>query len=100
MWMRVGLVSGLLLSCLAAGEASADGYPPFYGYSPYFGGPAVYFTPDADVRVATTRDGSTFGIDRRTYYYGGPFYHLRPSVARRAYYPRRHRRHAVVRARG
>lgn len=100
--MRRGFLAagGILALCLVGGRAEAEGYPPFYGYSPYFGGPAVYFTPDTDVRVATTQDGSAFGIDKRTYYYGGPFYHFQPSPVRHASHPRRHRRHTVLRTRG
>ena len=100
--MQRGLAAAIgLMACgLLPGRAEADGYPPYYGYSPYFGAPAVYFTPETDVRVATTQDRRFSGVDIRTYYYGGPFYGYRPTVVRRAYYPRRGRRHAVLRRRG
>ena len=56
------LATGLVA---AAGAAQADGYPPFYGYSPYLGGPAPYFTPDDTIYQATTESGG----DHRN---GGP----------------------------
>lgn len=81
-------------------SARADGYPPFYGYSPYLGRPTVYFTPESDVQQATTsRDG---GFDVRTYYRGGPFWRYEPVGPRRGagrtIRPRRHI--AVLRRRG
>lgn len=83
-----------------ANPARADGYPPFYGYSPYLGRPAVYFTPESDVQQATTtRDD---GFDVRTYYRGGPFWRYEAVGARRTVRNTvRSRRHmAVLRRRG
>ncbi|MBV9078004.1 MAG: hypothetical protein JO048_11025, partial [Methylobacteriaceae bacterium] len=67
---RLGAAACFALAALAAAPASADGYPPFYGYSPYFGRPAPYFTAESDVQQVTTV--AEFPV--RTYYRGGPFY--------------------------
>lgn len=96
--VRLG-VAALFVAALGAGPAQADGYPPFFGYSPYFGGPTTYFTPEPDVISASTLSEGLPGFGTRTYYRGGPFYRFRPASVRRAYYPhqpRRHRRRAVL----
>lgn len=84
----------------AAPSAHADGYPPFYGYSPYLGRPTVYFTPENDVQQATTQRDSGFNV--RTYYRGGPFWRFEGIGPRRgAARTTRSRRHlAVLRRRG
>ncbi len=92
----VGLVVG-------ASAARADGYPPFYGYSTYFGGPATYFTDDTDVQQVTKPLDGVFGFGTRTYYRGGPFWALHPSRVRTATrYSRSHHRHrrAALRVKG
>ena len=81
-----------------SGTARAgSGYPPFYGYSTYFGGPSTYFTPENDVEQATTirGDGKTV-----TYYRGGPFWTYHPNAVRRASYTGHSRRRVVLRRRG
>ncbi len=100
-------VSSVLLALAAlagtfasAPSARADGYPPFYGYSPYLGRPTVYFTPESDVQQATTQRKD--GFDVRTYYRGGPFWRYEQIGPRRsASRALRSRRHmAVLRRRG
>ena len=95
---RLGCAAGL--AALLAGfgtTALADGGQPFYGYSPYFGQPAPYFTPDNDVRQATSEEGGSYGFGTRTYYRGGPFWHYRPvSRTLRPHDARRSARHARV----
>lgn len=71
---------------------------PYYGYSPYFGGPATYFDGD-DVRQATLRGEGLPGFGTRTYYRGGPFWGYK-SNARRLYAPRGQRRAVVLRRKG
>lgn len=91
--IAIGMLAGLSV-------ARADGPVPFYGYSPYLGRPAVYFTPESDVQQATTKRAD--GFDVRTYYRGGPFWRYEPIGARRAANrsDRRYRRTAVLRRRG
>lgn len=87
--MTIAAAVGTMVAC--GSLARADSYPPFYGYSPYFGGPTTYFTPDDDVHSASTLSEGLPGFGTRTYYRGGPFYRYRPNVVRRAYYPRHQR---------
>ena len=81
---------------VSLGAARADGYPPFYGYSDYFGGPRVYFTPDDTIRETTSEVGGEYGFGTRTYYRGGPFWGYGRDVRRPVYASRervrRHRR--------
>lgn len=90
-WVSMVTVIGL------AGEASAGNALPFYGYSPYFGGPSTSFSRDSDVEQATTQRDNGFGT--RTYYRGGPFWRYQPSGYRRAIYSS-HRRRVVLRRKG
>lgn len=94
------VIAALAGTIAVANSARADGYPPFYGYSPYLGRPTVYFTPESDVQQATTQ--RTSGFDVRTYYRGGPFWRYEPVGSRRgasrSSRPRRHM--AVLRRRG
>lgn len=85
------IVAAFGMGMASGGLARADSYPPFYGYSPYFGGPTTYFTPDSDVHSASTLSEGLPGFGTRTYYRGGPFYRYRPNVVRRAVYPRHYR---------
>lgn len=89
-------VAAYCLGMLGLGTAHADGYPPFYGYSPYFGGPRTYFTPDDDVRSASTLSAGLPAFGTRTYYRGGPFWHYKAVGVRRAYHPHRYRRRVVL----
>lgn len=73
----------------AASEAQADGYPPFFGYSGYFGGPAVYYTPTPDIHQSTTPPRGLWGAGVRTYTPGGPFWRYKPTM--RGFIYRRHR---------
>ena len=96
---RIGLAGVLAIGAGAlacASGARADGHQPFYGYSGYFGGPAVYYTPTPDVHQSTSmRDGEQgFGI--RTYTNGGPFWGYKPH---HPYAPYRRGRE-VIRTRG
>ena len=91
-------VAALVMS--GCGMAMADGYPPFYGYSGYFGGPRTYFTPENDVRSAATISEGLPGYGTRTYYRGGPFFYHRSFATHPGYYPRAKRRRVVLRARG
>jgi hypothetical protein len=81
-----------------AGPARADGYQPFYGYSPYFGRPGTYFTPESDVQQVTTPQDASFGFGKRTYYRGGPFWTYHPAQTRSVRAVRRSR--TVLRTKG
>lgn len=84
-------------AAVTSAPARADGFPPYYGYSTYFGGPVTYFTHEPDVQQATAfRNGVP---TTRTYYRGGPFYGYRPNAPER-FHVGRHGRRKVVRARG
>lgn len=74
-----------------AGAARAEGVP-FYGYSDYFGGPAVaYWDQDDDVQQTTRPVDGMLGFGIRTYSRGGPFWAYKPTGARPASYRRAHR---------
>ena len=61
--------------CAVAGTgAQADSFPPFYGYSGYFGAPTTYYTRDPDVQQVTTIKDGYQGFGTRTYTTGGPFW--------------------------
>lgn len=97
-WMGAAAV----LALSGVSPALADGYPPFYGYSPYFGGPATYFSPDADVQQVTKFKDGEPGFGTRTYYRGGPFWTYRPTTVRGRYTGARERRarRSVLRSKG
>lgn len=99
---RSGILTGgvLLIGLSVGGAARADGYPPFYGYSGYFGGPAAYFTQDTDVRQVTSGQESGITSATRTYYRGGPFWTYRPSRASTVYRTRPERRRTVLHSKG
>ena len=78
-WAGAALAAGMVM---AVASARADGYPPFYGYSPYFGGPATYFTPEDTIRQVTTPKGGEYGFGTRTYYRGGPYWGYEPTPRR------------------
>lgn len=61
-------------SLIAATAVQADGFPPFYGYSGYFGAPTTYYTRDPDVQQVTTIVDGYQGFGTRTYTTGGPFW--------------------------
>lgn len=87
------------LGLLASPAARADGAVPFYGYSGYFGGPAVYYTAAPDVHQTTRPVEGSLGFGVATYTTGGPFWGYKPVHA----YPaglRRYRREHVLRVRG
>lgn len=92
--MRSGLRTGSMLAGLALGlglaatAAQADGYPPFYGYSEYFGAPRTYFTPDDTIGETTTETNGQYGFGKRTYYRGGPFWEYGYNLRRPAYVSR------------
>lgn len=67
-----GLSLGLLVA--AAAPAAADGMPPFYGYSGYFGAPTPYYTHDLDVQRSTRMVEGYQGFGEATYTTGGPFW--------------------------
>ncbi len=93
-------IAALAGTVAVVSSARADGYPPFYGYSPYLGRPTVYFTPESDVQQATTQ--RTDGFDVRTYYRGGPFWRYEQIGPRRGAgrTTRTRRRLAILRRRG
>ena len=93
-FVAVGLAA-LLASSVGA---EAEGYPPFYGYSGYYGGPAVYYTHDLDVHQSTTPRDGDLGYGIRTYTTGGPFWGYKRSRTVRQ--PQRYRQHGAVRVRG
>lgn len=82
--MRIGLavVAAAAIGSAFAAPARADGYPPFYGYSPYLGGPVAYFSPESDVRAASVISDGLPNGGTRTYYRGGPFFTYQPTKAR------------------
>ena len=99
MRIKLAALATAAAGLFVAGPALADGFPPFYGYSPYFGGPAVYFTPEEDVRAASIRSDGLPGMGTRTYYRGGPFFTYQPNN-RRALAPRHTRRRAILVTKG
>jgi len=90
------------IACVAAlsSGARADGFPPFYGYSPYLGGPAVYFTPEDDVRAASIVSEGLPGMGTTTYYRGGPFFTYQSAKRARVYAPRHGRRRVTLVTKG
>lgn len=86
-----------LFGALAATPALADGYPPYFGFSGYFGGPATFYTPDTDVQQTTRLEAGSSAFGTRTYTAGGPFWHYKPS--RSGGFPG-HRRVRYVRVKG
>lgn len=83
-------MAGLRVTVLAAagsvglaGAALADGYPPFFGYSGYFGQPTPYYTHDPDVHQSTTMVDGYQGFGVRTYTTGGPFWGYKSTRTRR-----------------
>ncbi len=99
----IGMASVLAAGLLGASSAvRADGYPPFFGYSPYFGGPTTYFTGEDTIREVTRPDtGGEYGFGTRTYYRGGPFWAYqatpRRAIARARYSSRRASRTVLIR---
>ena len=100
MRMKLAALVTVGAGMVLAGSASADGFPPFYGYSPYLGGPAVYFTPEEDVRAASIQGEGLPGMGTRTYYRGGPFFTYQSVKRRGAYAPRHTRRRATLVTKG
>jgi hypothetical protein len=100
--MRFGLtiLASVAFAATLGSAAKADGFPPFYGYSPYLGGPAVYFTPEEDVRAASIVGEGLPGMGTRTYYRGGPFFTYQSAKRARAYAPRHGRRRATLVTKG
>lgn len=96
----IGGLSALVGICGLAGAAQAGGYPAYYGYSPYLGGPTTYFTRENDVQQATTVRDTPAGFGTRTYYRGGPFWTYAPARARRVTYASHRHRRVVLRRRG
>lgn len=62
------------IGMVAATSAQADGFPPFYGYSGYFGAPTTFYTRDPDVQQVTRIKDGHQGFGTRTYTTGGPFW--------------------------
>lgn len=78
-------VIGMVVSIAAVmqgGLAQADGNIPFYGYSGYFGAPAVFYTRDGDVQQTTRPIDGKQGVGVRTYTTGGPFFGYKPAHTR------------------
>ena len=100
MRMKLAALATVAAGLVCSGPVWADGFPPFYGYSPYLGGPTAYFTPDEDVRVASIQGEGLPGMGTRTYYRGGPFFTYRSHRAQRAHTPRQSRRRAVLATKG
>lgn len=94
-------VAALGMGLLGADAVRADGAQPFYGYSGYFGGPAVYYTADPDVHQTTTPSEGYLGFGTVTYTTGGPFWGYKPVRNYPvSYQRRRHREERVLRVRG
>lgn len=100
--MRIGLAAfaAVALGTALAPPARADGYPPFYGYSPYLGGPVAYFTPEEDVRVASVISEGLPNAGTRTYHRGGPFFTYQTVRSKRVVSPRHRIRRAVLVTKG
>jgi hypothetical protein len=100
--MRIGLAAfgAAAIGMALVAPARADGYPPFYGYSPYLGGPVAYFTPENDVRVASVVSDGLPGMGTRTYYRGGPFFTYQSVRSQRVHAPRHRARRAVLVTKG
>ncbi len=98
---RIATVLAAGFTLLGVTGASASGPIPFYGYSPYFGGPSPYYTYDEDVQVSSTQSYGMPGFGTRVYSRGGPFWTktMRPASLD-AVSERRARRRAVLRRRG
>ena len=87
------------LAFVGAGtSALADGYPPYFGFSGYYGQPAPYYTRDSDVHQATRYEGGSSAFGVRTYTAGGPFWGYKANT-HQAVAPR-HRKARYVRVRG
>jgi hypothetical protein len=81
-----------LALALAAGPAAAEGFPPYFGFSGYFGGPTTYYTHDTDVHQTTRLENGSELFGERTYTAGGPFWRYQPNartVVRHTVYKRR-----------
>lgn len=78
--------------------ALAEGFPPYYGFSGYFGQPAPYYTLDTDVHQKTTFEGGSPAFGTRTYTAGGPFWGYKANSRHRL--APRHRKARYVRVRG
>lgn len=98
-----------IVTALAAGftligvsGAFASGPVPFYGYSPYFGGPSPYYTYDDDVQASSTQSYGMPGFGTRVYARGGPFWHktAHPATLRAVRERHDRRRRVVLRRRG
>ena len=90
------LAAGITL--LGVTGASASGPVPYYGYSPYFGGPSPYYTYDEDVQVSSTQSYGMPGFGTRVYARGGPFWHKTAHPA--TLHGVRDRRRVALRRRG
>ncbi|MDB5592465.1 hypothetical protein [Enterovirga sp.] len=71
---RTAWLAALTLGLLAGSGAKADGFPPFFGYSGYFGAPTTYYTRHPDVQQATRMVDGYQGFGVTTYTTGGPFW--------------------------
>lgn len=95
--VRPVLAVMVLAGAMAGTPALADGYPPYFGFSGYFGGPAPYYIRDTDVHQSTRMEGGYQALGVRTYTAGGPFWgykaNVRPAGAR-------HRKARHVRVKG
>jgi hypothetical protein len=100
MRMKLATLATVAVGVVFAGAARADGFPPFYGYSPYLGGPAVYFTPEEDVRIGSVQSGGLPGMGTRTYYRGGPFFTYQSNKRQEFYGPRHRTRRATLVTKG
>ncbi len=72
--MRCLALGAVAAGVLLSGAAKAEGFPPFFGYSGYYGSPTTFYTRDPDVHQTTRMESGsqTFGV--RTYTSGGPFW--------------------------
>ena len=99
MGSRMVRAAAVIVAMAAAGPA-AFAAEPFYGYSGYFGGPATYYSRDADVQLSSTRSPGLTGFGTRVYTRGGPFWRRQGAVRTLAAYGRRDGRRVVLRRRG
>lgn len=90
--------AALLLGTLAAMPAHADGFPPYFGFSSYYGGPAPYYTQDTDVHQTTRLEAGQETFGTRTYTAGGPFWGYKANQ-KRSLAPR-YRKARYVRVKG
>jgi hypothetical protein len=89
----------VLLGGMSAVPAMAEGFPPYFGFSGYYGAPTTYYTQDTDVHQSTRLEAGSSAFGTRTYTRGGPFWGYQP-VQRRVGGHHHYRKARYVRVKG